>query len=114
MARRIIAVSVLIVLLTILVGIGYGFLAPIRGVATGCDLFTGTEVVSLGPGFRGCVKGYYLPGGVIAQSPQASSYSVSLDLGPLRCDFRRGEFIVVHGRAVDDEGRIVMTVDRCG
>lgn len=114
MARRIIAFSILIVLTTILVVIVYGFAAPIRGIASGCNLFTGTEVVSLGAGFRGCIKGYYLPGGVIASSPDATAYGVSLDLGELRCDFSRGEFIVVRGRAVVDEGRVVVAVDGCG
>jgi hypothetical protein len=112
-ARRIVAVSILIVLGTALVVIAYGFLVPIRGVAAGCDLFTGTEVISLSPGFTGCVKGFYLPGGLIAQSPDASAYSISLDPGQRRCDFHRGEFIVVHGRAVQDEGRILLSVDRC-
>lgn len=114
MARRIVAVSVLIVLGTILLAIAYGLWAPIRGVASGCNLFTGAEVVSLGGGFRGCIKGYFLPGGLIAESPDTSSYSVSLDEGSLRCDFHRGEFIVVKGRAVVDEGRIIVAVDGCG
>lgn len=114
MARRIVALSVLIVLGTILIAIAYGLWAPIRGVSKGCNLFTGAEVVSLGGGFRGCIKGYYLPGGLIAESPDSSSYSVSLDAGSLRCDFRRGEFIVIRGRTVVDEGRIIIAVEGCG
>ncbi|TMC13300.1 MAG: hypothetical protein E6J29_07045 [Chloroflexi bacterium] len=115
MARRIVAFSFLILLAGAALLVAYGFFAPVKGVAPGCNIFAGTEVAAIGPSFKGCARGYYQPGGEIAQTPDSSSYSLSLDLGSLRCDFRPDQFIVVRSHATTDEqNRLLLVVEACG
>ena len=114
MARRIVVFSALIALAFVAGLLAYGFYAPVKGVAAGCSLFGGADVASLAVPQHGCVKGYFEPGGGLAEIDDRTSYAVSLDLAAVRCDFHPHQFVVVRGHTVSDEGRIVVAVEACG
>jgi hypothetical protein len=114
-ARRIVAFSALILVAGAAFLVAYGLLAPGKGVARGCNIFSGTEVAAVGPDFKGCARGYFRSGGEIAETPDSSAYGVSMDLGSLGCDFHRDQFIVVKSHAtIDDENRLRLVVEACG
>ena len=115
MARRIVAFSVLILVAGGAFLVAFGLFGRVKGVAPGCNIFSGTDVASVGASFKGCARGYFRPGGEIAETPDAAAYGLSLDLGGLRCDFRPDQFIVVRSHAqVDEENRLLLIVDACG
>lgn len=115
MARRIVAFSGLIILAAAAFIAVYGVFAPVKGVSPGCNVFTGSDVASIGPSFKGCARGYYRTGGEIAETPDSSAYGLTMDLGSLRCDYRPDQFIVVRSHAtLDDENRLLLTVEACG
>ena len=115
MARRIVGFSVLILLAGAAFLAVYGLFAPVKGVSPGCNIFTGSDVASIGPSFKGCARGYYRAGGEIAETPDSSAYGLTMDLGRLRCDYRPDQFIVVRGHATaDEENRLLLAVEACG
>lgn len=114
MARRIVVFSALIVLALAAGLVLYGLYAPVKGVAKGCNIFSGSDVASLNVPQSGCFKGYFQPGGELAEIDDRTSYAVSLDLANVSCDFHSHQFIVVKGHTVSDEGRVVVVVETCG
>jgi hypothetical protein len=114
-ARRIVTFSVLILLAGAAFIAVYGVFAPVKGVSPGCNVFTGSDVASIGSSFKGCARGYYRAGGELAETPDSSAYGLTMDLGGLRCDYRPDQFLVVRSHATtDEENRLLLTVEACG
>jgi hypothetical protein len=99
---------------------GYFAVTPTEHVAPGCWWWTAKSVGEVMPGTKGCVRGYYARGGIIAES--RDSLTVALhhltsepDTPPLRVcpPFQPGDPIVFRYHAVSDDGRIIIVVDDC-
>jgi hypothetical protein len=72
------------------------------------------------PGQRGCIRGVFMAGGVIAEGSDAGSPSLPIafvdpDVVAPRpsCTWRAGEALVARYHAVFDDGRTVVVIDDC-
>lgn len=110
------------VVLTLAAGALTAFLllTPHQHVAPGCWWWTATRAASVVPGDRGCLRGYYLTGGDVAEGPGASDYALPIAYAnpdqPVRraaCPFQPGDAVVVRYHAVFDDGRTIAVIDRC-
>ena len=72
------------------------------------------------PGDRGCLRGYVLKGGGLAEALDDHAYRLSFlmtepDTVSSRppCPFRPGDAVVVRQHAIFDDGRTVLIVEDC-
>jgi hypothetical protein len=101
--------------LLLLAGLGALYLAtPARDhVAPGCLWWTARSVDDVVAGYRGCVRGYFAPGGGLADSPDSAADAMKMYVPVGACRPRPGEAMVVRGEAIFDDGRTSITVDQC-
>jgi hypothetical protein len=95
-------------------------LTPHDHVATGCWWWTAGQVGNVTPQSRGCLRGWYEPGGEIAEASDPSSYGLAVAYAdpdrPVRrpaCPFRSGDAVVVRYHAVFDDGRTIVVIEDC-
>ena len=95
-------------------------LTPHDHVAPGCWWWSARTVGQVLPGQRGCVRGYVVRGGGLAEGTDAADVRLSLAYSdpdqPARrepCPFRVREAVVVRYHAVFDDGRTIVVVDDC-
>ena len=106
----------------LLVAIGLAVYAatPHDHVAEGCSWWTARSVGQVVPGQSGCVKGYAVAGGGLAEGTAAGDIRLALvysepDQPVLRqpCDFAPGTAVVVRYRSIFDDGRTLILVEDC-
>jgi hypothetical protein len=95
-------------------------LTPHDHVAGGCSWWTARGVGQVVPGQSGCVKGYAVAGGGLAEGTAAGDIRLALvysepDQPVLRqpCDFAPGTAVVVRYRSLFDDGRTLILVVDC-
>jgi hypothetical protein len=95
-------------------------LTPKDHVASGCLWWTAKTLGQLLPGDRGCLRGYVIKGGGLAESPDEQAYRLSFLLSEPDsqssrppCPFQPGDAVVVRYHAIFDDGRTVVIVDDC-
>jgi len=113
--RRTVVAAVLI-LAGLALGAGY-LLTPHDHVAPGCFWWTAQRVGDVLPGQSGCVRGYIVPGGAIAEGKDPGDLRLSYS-GPLlpqgqTCPFRPGDAVVLSFDAIFDDGRTIIEVRGC-
>jgi hypothetical protein len=86
---------------------------PPDQVAAGCWWWTARPVDQVAPGDHGCFRGYFVPGGGLADAAAAPVVILHMDMPSSSCPMRPGEAVVVAGEAVVSDGRITILVDRC-
>ena len=91
----------------------YVLTPPPDHVTAGCSWWTSKPVDQVAPGNRGCIRGYYLAGG-LADARQDATYALHMDFPPApACTYRTGDAVVVRGEAVFGDGRTVILVTDC-
>ncbi len=103
--------------IALLIAAGLGALSlatpPPSHVAAGCWWWTARPVDQVAPGDRGCFRGYFVPGGGLADSATEPTVLLHMDVPGSSCAMRPGDAVVVAGEAVASDGRITILVDRC-
>ena len=89
-------------------------------MAPGCWWWGARTPGEVTAGQRGCLRGYVLEGGALAEGSGGSPPSLSFAYGdpdrpPARgpCPFRPGDAVVVRYHAVFDDGRTLVVVEDC-
>lgn len=83
-------------------------------VTPGCIWWTAKPVDQLVAGQRGCIRGYFVSGGGLADSASDAVFAVHMDFPPRPvCTYRPGDAVVVRGEAVYGDGRTVILVTDC-
>jgi hypothetical protein len=96
-----------------LAGVAY-VLTPHEHVAPGCFWWTAMRVGDVVPGDRGCVRGYVVTGGALAEGNDPGAFRLSFDqILYLPCRYRPGDAVVFHFFAGFDDGRTIIHVDNC-
>jgi hypothetical protein len=101
--------------LVLLLALGAFYLAtpPPDHVAPGCLWWTAKPVGQVVAGDRGCFRGYFMSGGGLAESREAATYGLRIDVPTRACAPKPGDAMVVRGEAVFGEGRTQIMVDDC-
>ena len=116
---RLIAAGAVVAVVAAAAG-AYLLLTPHDHVAPGCWWWSARTVGQVVAGSRGCVRGVYARGGVIAegtsaQDPALSFFYTNPDQpgGHPACVYHGGQAIVLRYHAVFDDGRTIIVVDDC-
>lgn len=95
-------------------------LTPRDHVAPGCLWWTATTAGDVVAGRHGCLRGYVVPGGELAEGAGAGDAQLPIayadpDTATTRpgCPFRPGDAVVVRYHAVYDDGRVIAVIDGC-
>jgi hypothetical protein len=117
-ARIIVAISAAFVVIA--VAGAFWAITPREHVASGCFWWTAKTVGEVLPGDHGCLRGYVVKGGGLAETLDDHAYRLSFlmtepDTVSSRppCPFRPGDAVVVRQHAIFDDGRTVLIVEDC-